>query len=456
MTRVRAPVFHPPGDGTRIAEILPLRRRHGAGTQEREGGLMSGMELYSAEEMPGRLAAVVRASPAAEARTAANRAPLAVKLAIVAKRDDFDALEEEWRALEARAGAPHQIFQSFNWCWHWCNHYLPKAVAKKVPRPELAVVTGRVNGRLVMVWPLVVERAAGVRVLRWLGEPVSQYGDALAEDGPHRHELLSAGYDFALRRLSPDAVLLAKVRADAVASALLEAESVPVIAKDRAPFRDLKVYDGYCEFETSLPGKDRRSRRRHRRRLGEKGPVTAEVLAESAEARRLAMRAVCMKRDWLNSRGASSRAFADDRLEAFMADVAGDEKRPVGCRIGILRCGEDAAAIEIIFRNAKHAVAHIKVYAPEYELHGPGQLLTEDLLQGVFYEGAATYDLMGPDAPYKWTWADQSVVVRDYALALTWRGNLYVALYIKGLRPRLKAALGRLPVSLRQRLLRTR
>ena len=27
---------------------------------------------------------------------------------------------------EARAGASAQVFQTFNWNWHWANHYLGK------------------------------------------------------------------------------------------------------------------------------------------------------------------------------------------------------------------------------------------------------------------------------------------------------------------------------------------
>lgn len=380
--------------------------------------------------------------------------PVALKFSIISTRDAFDALEAEWSALEGRTNAPQQVFQSFNWCWHWCNHYLPKAEASA--RLGLAVVTGRTAGRLVTVWPLVLERAFGMRILRWLGEPVSQYGDALAEEGAHRDEVLAAGYDFALRRLAPDVVHLAKVRGDALVAPLLTAEAVPVVAEDRAPFNDLTAYESYCDFEKALPGKDKKSRRRHRRRLSEKGAVEASVLRECADAREAATHAVRLKRQWLEARGLSSRAFADSRIEAFMADVAGDGKRPVGCRIGILTCGGERTALEIVFRNGTHAVSHIKVYSPEFELHSPGHLLTEDLLQAIFHEGAAVYDLMAPDAPYKWTWADKSVPVRDYALARTRRGRLYVSLYLKEMRPKLKAAVSRLPVSVRQRLLRTR
>ena len=63
---------------------------------------------------------------------------------IVTARAGFDSLATEWNDLFARAGRGSQVFQSFNWNWHWCNHYLSSG-------RSLAIVTGRRAGRLVMV-----------------------------------------------------------------------------------------------------------------------------------------------------------------------------------------------------------------------------------------------------------------------------------------------------------------
>src|SRR5690349_2475846 len=71
--------------------------------------------------------------------------------------DGFEALEAEWNALFERAGTDRHLFQTFNWLWHWANHFLPRAADDADVR--LAIVSTRVAGRLVMVWPLVAERA---------------------------------------------------------------------------------------------------------------------------------------------------------------------------------------------------------------------------------------------------------------------------------------------------------
>jgi len=79
------------------------------------------------------------------------------ELQLITARRDFDALEAEWNDLFTRAGRPTQVFQSFNFCWHWANHYLSSSPGG-IPRLTLSIVTGRRNGRLIVVWPLVSER----------------------------------------------------------------------------------------------------------------------------------------------------------------------------------------------------------------------------------------------------------------------------------------------------------
>jgi CelD/BcsL family acetyltransferase involved in cellulose biosynthesis len=91
---------------------------------------------------------------------------------VVRTRAGFDALEADWNDLFARTGRGEQMFQGFNWLWHWANHYLRSS-------DELAIVTGRQDGRLMLVLPLTVERVAGLRQLSFMGAPVSQYGDVL-------------------------------------------------------------------------------------------------------------------------------------------------------------------------------------------------------------------------------------------------------------------------------------
>ena len=71
-------------------------------------------------------------------------APEACTFALITDRAGFDALETDWNDLFWRAGRRCQIFQTFNWNWHWSNHYLPAPSDEAAP--SLAIVTGRRGG----------------------------------------------------------------------------------------------------------------------------------------------------------------------------------------------------------------------------------------------------------------------------------------------------------------------
>ena len=189
-----------------------------------------------------------------------------VELALVETRAGFDALEAGWNALFERSGHSHQVFQTFNWNWHWANHFLGSS--------RLAIVTGHRAGRLVMVWPLVREHAHGLEVLAWMGEPVSQYGDVLVEDGPGRCAMLRQAWAFIVATVKPGLVRLNKTRADAVIAPLLAGTGAIITQRLEAPYLDLASAKTFAAYEGRYTAKARKNRRRLYRRLEEQGPVT--------------------------------------------------------------------------------------------------------------------------------------------------------------------------------------
>ena len=72
----------------------------------------------------------------------------------------------------------HPGVPAFNWNWHWCNHYLRRDSRRsprrrhRPPVPAASSWCGRSS-------PM---RVGGLLQPRWMGEPVSQYGDVLVED----------------------------------------------------------------------------------------------------------------------------------------------------------------------------------------------------------------------------------------------------------------------------------
>jgi CelD/BcsL family acetyltransferase involved in cellulose biosynthesis len=407
--------------------------------------------LGAARPRPEPSALAHNSAPEAEAPARRNPDAGPCEFQVITDRAAFDALEPEWDALFERSGRDTQVFQTFAWCWHWANHYLP---ADAPGGPALAVVTARRNGRLIMIWPLVSEQASGLRQLAWMGEPVSQYGDVVMEDGADAASVLRQAWDFLTSKLAPDLVRLRKVRGDSVIAPLLAELGAMPTQQQRAPYLDLGSAESFAAYEQRYSPRSRRNRRRLARRFAERGETGFERHCGGERARALSGIAIALKRAWLKDRGLVSLALHNPRTTDFFADVAEAAQRPTGCQVSALTCNGEAAAIEITFRCKTRIVMHIIVFNLDYERAGAGALMLEETIARACGNGCRTFDLLAPDDAYKLDWADDSVAVDDWALALTFKGRAYARLYLGFVRSTAKRLIGTLPLSLRRKVSR--
>ncbi len=365
-------------------------------------------------------------------------------LSLITTRAAFDALESDWNDLFARCGKGVSVFQSFNWLWHWCNHFLEED-RTGLARTRLAILTGRREGRLIMAWPLAMETVGSVRKLVWMGDPVGQYGDALIEESGDKIQLLDEAWRFLQTNCQADVIRLRKVRADASVAPLLARSRAMVSEALTAPYLNLFSAPTYAAYEQRYTAKVRRNRRRLRRRLEERAPVRFETHAPGIEAAALTKQALSLKRDWLKRRGMVSPALADPRVDSFFCAVAADERQDTGLRVSVLKSGETAAAIEIAFRNGRYQAGHLIVYDGRFEKSGAGVILMENSIRRLHAEGVVIFDLLAPGDAYKMDWADDEIEVCDWALPLTLKGRAYARLYLGFMRKQLKAAMAVLP-----------
>jgi CelD/BcsL family acetyltransferase involved in cellulose biosynthesis len=389
----------------------------------------------------------VEAAPAA----AVSRwtASSAVDLAMVTSRADFDALEAEWNALFERAGKPTHVFQTFNWNWHWANHYLCDAPGGKATL-KLSLVTGRRDGKLIMVWPLVSERVRGITQIFWMGEPVSQYGDVLLDTIPDAHDVLRAGWAYLSAHAKGDLVRLRRVRADATVAPLLDAVGARIADRQTAPYIDLASAPSFAKYEERYSGHARKNRRRLKRRMEERGSLTFERHHGGPEACDLAVKALSLKAEWLQKRGLISNAISDQRMSRFFADAAGCDQRPTNCVVSALKLDGEPAALEVAFACKGRLAMHVIVYNLKFEKAGAGAVLMERCLAEGYADGLGVYDMLAPGDAYKLDWADGSDEVCDWVKPLTLAGLTYARLYLGLLRGRAKALLSALPPSLRK------
>ncbi len=385
-----------------------------------------------------------RRSPLRTIAAAQPAPPPAARLDLVTTRAGFDALEPSWNDLFQRAGRNIHLFQTFNWNWHWANHFLDEA------ERTLAIVTAHSGDRLVMVWPLVLERAGPIRELRWMGDPVSQYGDALIDEAAGAAGLLRAGLDFAVHETGASVLTLRKVRADSNVAPLLADIGAKVTAELTAPYLDLSSAPSFAEYEKRYSGGARRNRKRQRRRLADRGAVVLAWHTAGAEAEALAADAFRLKRRWLDERGIVSPALVDPRTARFFADATRADVRPAGCHAIALSCGGRTVTLEIGVRAKGRTAIHVITYDLDFEKTGAGSLLMEDSVARAIDDGMTVFDLLAPRDGYKLEWADDAVVVRDWAKPLSLVGRLYAGIYLGLVKRAAKRGLDALPVSVRR------
>jgi CelD/BcsL family acetyltransferase involved in cellulose biosynthesis len=339
------------------------------------------------------------------------------------------------------------VFQTFNWCWHWCNYFL---ASDGVEKTSLAIVTGRSNGRLVMVWPLVLEIKGGLKQISWLGDPVSQYGDVIVEDGVVKSGDLAAAWAYLKTELTPDLARLRKVRGDANVQAIFTTSSAIATERLEAPYLNLASAKSFDDYEQRHSPRARRNRKRLTRRFSERGGMEFIRVREGAQSRNLVRKAIELKQAWLTDRALVSPALSDPRTMKFFQAAAEGNTRPVGCVVSALKSNGEVTALEVAFACKGHLAMHIIVYNLAYEKAGAGVIQLEKSIRDAFNEGIHTYDLLAPSADYKLDWADDVMEVADWALPISLKGQAFARLYLGWLRPRAKSALIKMPAYLRR------
>jgi CelD/BcsL family acetyltransferase involved in cellulose biosynthesis len=281
-------------------------------------------------------------------------------------------------------------------------------------------------------------RRAGLRVLRFLGDPLIQYGDALfAAAAAPVHAGLAL--DAALDPRVADLVHLRRVRADSRLAAALS-NRCRVVAREQAPFVDV-----------AAPGprstRDRRELRRLRRRLQDHGPWQFEVLRGAAAAAALG-EAIALKRRWLAEQGAFSSVIGVPAWESVLARVAADADLLAAARLTV--AGRFAAG-EIALVQDGRWHAFLGAFAPEFARSGPGQVQMAETIAHCGSAAIGVYDLLPPLDGYKARLAHGSVPVHDHALPLTLAGRAGMAAL--RVRPTLKRLVGGMPPAARRLVL---
>ena len=370
-------------------------------------------------------------SPASVIGASSVCADIGLRVAVLGGVTDVETIAAEWRALESLT--PEATgFQSADWCLSWMT-------AARTTSPRWRIVTVREQGRLACVIPLEVSELLGARVVHWLGEPWTQYGDALVADDLLRARHLGAAWREVVGWRDVDVIKLGRVRADAAVRSLRALNEKTILATDVAPFVDLGA---------PSTGKGKRLRAR-RRRLEAMGPVRFEIVGDPVERHASVGQAVALKRHWLHQRGLRSSGLSHPSLTGLLEGSTTSD----ALIIARLRVGDATAAFELGLVANGHFRSLLGAHDEAFAQGSPGHLLIGETIEWCRAQGLSAYDLMLPSDDYKRRWADSAIRVDDHMIVTRMRG-LLASVWFRA-RPAIKRSYARLPERLRRAGVRT-
>jgi CelD/BcsL family acetyltransferase involved in cellulose biosynthesis len=366
---------------------------------------------------------------------------------VVQSHEALDAMVAQWRELEEQASGA-VLFQSCG----WARAIFDFESARGNTAFEPVVVTLRDGGRLVAVLPL--ERISGFsrRVLVPLGHAFAQYSDLLVLPGYEPREVVGRMVQCAVTAAACDSLNFLKVRADSMLARGMPANRVEMGKAQGAPYVAL---DGFADFDAyfhTIKAKTRKNLRNARNRLEREGAVSHDIAATGDEALGVIARTLSGRAGRLREQGLSSRAFREEDFARFCATLpACDDIELLAMS---LRCGDEPMAEQWGFVHGGRYYAYVASRDFSRSEESPGKLHLGEIIQACIARGLIGADLMVPAMPYKLTWATQVVPVADYALPVTPRGVLVIALWDMRLRPLLKSTALGMPTWLRSLLMR--
>jgi CelD/BcsL family acetyltransferase involved in cellulose biosynthesis len=355
------------------------------------------------------------------------------RLSMVTTLQSLTAIEHEWRALEQSNIAPASVFQNFSWVYNWAAVY-----AKAEGWAELAVVTGYEGGRLVFVLPLMQQTAMGITTLKWLTEPSGQYGDILVAEGQDAATWMQSAVSYLKRLKGVDIIRLRHVRADAHVAGYLKDQFHDARHNERAAYLDLTAFPDEAAYDARYTPTQRKRRKKIRKELEQRGPMTFTVLPAGARADAAIDAAIREKNAWLAERGRQNRILHCPGHLTFLKTLSRSSDPEFRMEVSELCFGDEPVSWEIGFSHRGTHYGYITSHVNKLTDLSPGRLHMDQSQRNCVKQGLQKFDLMVPYDAHKESWSSNTVTAADYYYPLSLRGRVFGKLYLCLLRPAIR------------------
>ncbi len=352
------------------------------------------------------------------------------QLARISTLDEFQALEQSWRGLEAKNIITPTVFQSFEWANAYCATHL---VENK--KNSLFILSGHQNNKLVFLFPLMITSLHGLRTLQWLSEPLGQYGDILCARGQDVSSWLIHALEFINSTKAVDLVRLRHIRGDSLAQPFVKEMMVDAKYDERAPYLDLTAFKTESDYDARYTSTQRKRRKKIRKSLEDSGEVTFSTLQPGAESDGAISKSIIEKNAWLADRGRYNRVMGCARHVEFLKTLTKAKSSSFEMITSELKAGGNPVSWEIGFRYRGTHFAYITSHMNKLTDLSPGRLHMDLSQRAALAVGQKRFDLMVPYDLHKESWSSGMVDANDYYYPISMIGRIYGAMYLRTLRP---------------------
>jgi CelD/BcsL family acetyltransferase involved in cellulose biosynthesis len=341
--------------------------------------------------------------------------------------EDVAEIEREWRALEQRADCT--VFQTYDWLATW--HELIGAPQGVKP----AVVVGRdVDGAVLFLLPLCVQRRRLVRELTWLGSGLCDYNAPLL--APNFSRVVPP----ARAERTVKLVLSRLQQHPRLGYDLVQFDKMPeVVGTQHNPLLCLRTTanpsgahmtqlgaDWETFYRSKRSSSTRRRDRTKRKRLAEIGEVRLVTPAAEADVLETLDTLLTQKARSFARMGVAN-IFEGRGYRDFYRAVSTRPTTRHLTHVSRLQAGDAITAVNLglTFRGCYY---HLLASYDDGELSrfGPGAAHLHELMQFAIERRFRTFDFTIGDESYKSDWCEINITLYDHVSAATLRGAMIV------------------------------
>jgi CelD/BcsL family acetyltransferase involved in cellulose biosynthesis len=298
-------------------------------------------------------------------------------------------------------------------------------------RSPLRCVVVRQSGKVVLIWPLLVRRVAGVRILSPLWSTGAEYTEPLVQDGPEAMDLVSSAWMSARSRIAADIISMPQLKVGSYIHTVVSRENPADVETDTCYVvqwdKNWTDWDTYCKA-VSTGHDSKQTRRRKRKKLEEQGDLEFQILQASSETAAVIDWSLHHKRDWAERVNKRGSWLYSESYRNFLVALFSSESACQNFAIFLLKINGTPIAAKLVAYNKRKLDWIITAFDAAWGRYSPGSLLDEYCVRWTF-ENALELDFGPGPVAYKKLWSNNNAIT---TVSYRFSGSLLGSIAMKG------------------------